>query len=82
WISGEEGKTLDAAAELLRTVEHIVRLVVGRARKSLPANEHVCQLTEKLTAQILGREFAEGLEAELRRTMQAVRSIFTRHIPA
>ncbi|MBS1849679.1 MAG: hypothetical protein JST79_02105 [Acidobacteria bacterium] len=82
WISGEEGKTLDAAAELLRTVEHIVRLVVGRARKSLPANEHACQLTEKLTAQILGREFAEGLEAELRQTMQAVRTIFSRYIPA
>jgi glutamate-ammonia-ligase adenylyltransferase len=82
WFNREEPKTLDAAAELLRTVEHIVRLVVGRARKSLPATEHARLITEKLTAQILGREFPEGLLGELELTQQTVRAIFQRYIPA
>ena len=62
-----DAAALDHAAELLRTVEHVVRLVVGRARKWLPATEHARQVTESLTAQILRREFPDGLEAELMR---------------
>jgi glutamate-ammonia-ligase adenylyltransferase len=69
---------LDHAAELLRTVEHGVRLVVGRARKWLPATEHARQVTEKLTSEILRREFPEGLEAELARTCGKVREIYGR----
>lgn len=59
---------LDHAAELLRTVEHVVRLVVGRARKWLPATEHALQVTERLCGRILGRAFPEGLDAELLRS--------------
>jgi glutamate-ammonia-ligase adenylyltransferase len=69
---------LDHAAELLRTVEHVVRLVVGRARKWLPATEHAQQVTERLTSEILRREFPEGLEAELVRTCVTVREIYQR----
>ncbi len=69
---------LDRAAELFRTVEHSVRLVVGKARKSLPATEHGRCATERLTARLLGCEFAGGLEAELARTMAEVRSIYER----
>jgi len=69
---------LQQSADLLRTAEHVVRLVVGRARKWLPATEHAQQVSEKLTARILGREFAAGLEAELERTNQEVREIYNR----
>jgi glutamate-ammonia-ligase adenylyltransferase len=72
---GDAG-VLDHAAELLRTVEHVARLVVGRAVKWLPATEHGRQVTEKLTGQILGREFAEGLESELEATFGRVRAIY------
>ncbi len=73
-----DAAALDHASELLRTVEHVVRLMVGRARKWLPATEHARQVTEKLTSQILRREFPQGLEAELARTCSEVRRIYER----
>ena len=69
---------LDHAAELARTVEHVTRLVVGRAGKWLPATEHGRKVAEKLTGQILEREFPDGLESELERTFAKVRSIYER----
>ncbi len=77
-LQKSDAATLDHAAELLRTVEHVVRLVVGRARKWLPATEHANQVTEKLVSQILGRDFPDGLEAELLQTCQTTREIFNR----
>jgi glutamate-ammonia-ligase adenylyltransferase len=68
--------TLDSAAELLRTLEHVVRLVVGRPRKSLPVAEQARETTERLTARFLGREFPGGLEAELVRSAQSVRQVY------
>ena len=67
---------LDHAAEFLRTVDHIVRLAVGRAHKWLPPTEHAREVTEKLTVEILKRPFADGLEAEMVRTLAEVRTIF------
>ncbi len=69
---------LDHAAELVRTVEHVARLVVGRAGKWLPATEHGRKVTESLTAQILERDFPDGLENELDRTFGQVREIYER----
>ena len=69
---------LDKAAELFRTVEHAVRLVVGKARKSLPATEYGRTATERLSARLLRREFDDGLEAELTRTFAEVRAIYER----
>jgi len=69
---------LDHAAEFLRTVDHIVRLVVGRPHKWLPATEHARQVTEHLTAEILKREFAHGVEAELLSTFSEVREVYER----
>ena len=77
WTRADAG-VLDHAAELLRTVEHVARLVVGRAVKWLPATEHGREVTEKLTGQILGREFPDGLESELDRTFGRVRAIYER----
>ncbi len=73
-----DAATLDHAAELLRTVDHIARLVVGRANKWLPATEHARQVTENLSAEILKRRFADGLEAELLRTFREVRQVYQR----
>ena len=67
---------LDHAAELLRTVEHVARLVVGRAVKWMPRTEHGRKVTERLTGQIMGREFPEGLEGELDGTFRKVRAIY------
>ena len=63
-------------AELLRTVEHVARLVVGRAVRWLPATEHGRKVTEKLTGQILERGFPQGLESELDGTFERVRAIY------
>ena len=73
-----DAAALDHAAELLRTVEHLVRLVTGRALKWLPATEHAKQMTEKLTSRILRQEFRQGLEAEILQTCGRVRRIYER----
>ena len=77
-LNKSDAGVLDHAAELLRTVEHVTRLVVGRAVRWLPATEHGRVVTEKLTGQILGRSFSDGLEGELDRTFVGVRAIYER----
>ena len=75
-LGREEAVTLDQAAELCRTVEHVLRLVVGRNTRWLPAAEHARQAAETLTSTILRRQFREGLEQELLVTFSAVRTIY------
>lgn len=77
-LGKSDAAALDHAAELLRTVEHFSRLVVGRAGKWVPATEHGRQITQKLVEQVLGREFPEGLEGELTHTFRKVREIYNR----
>ena len=77
-LEKSDAAELDHAAELFRTIEHIVRLAIGRARKWLPATEHAQQVTERLGSQILRREFPDGLEAELLQTSARVRAIYER----
>jgi glutamate-ammonia-ligase adenylyltransferase len=77
-LDKKDAAVLDHAAELCRTVEHVVRLVTGRNSRWLPAAEHARSATETLTAQILHREFPDGLEQELLRTFGEVRSIYDR----
>ena len=78
WLSDADCATLDHAAELLRTLEHVVRLVLGRPRKSLPATAHAREMTESLVSRMLGRELPRGLEAELAGLLQAVRAVYQR----
>ena len=78
WLQESDSAALDQAAEFFRTVEHAVRLVVGKARKSLPATEHGHCAAERLVTRLLRREFMGGLEAELARTMAEVRGIYDR----
>ncbi len=77
-LDKSDAGVLDHAAELLRTAEHVTRLVVGRAGKWLPATETGRKIAEKMTSQILGREFPGGLERELEQTCSKVRAIYER----
>jgi glutamate-ammonia-ligase adenylyltransferase len=70
--------TLDYAAELLRAVDHAVRLVSGRSRSTLPAAEHLRRCVEQLSARILDTEFAGSLSSELERTLGSVRGLYER----
>ena len=69
---------LDYAAELLRTVDHVIRLVSGRARKVLPTAEHARQTVEQLVADIMERRFDHGLESEMQRVFREVRELYNR----
>ena len=77
-LQKSEARALDHAGELLRTVEHVVRLVTGRTAKWLPSNEHARLAVETLAARMLSREFSDGLEEELNRTCGEVRAVFDR----
>jgi glutamate-ammonia-ligase adenylyltransferase len=77
-LSKADASELDHAAELLRTVEHAVRLVAGRAHKWLPPTEHARQVSEQFAGRILNRKFNEGLEAELKTVLAKTRTIFER----
>jgi len=81
-LSDDDCATLDAAAELLRTVGHVVRLVTGRSRKTLPMGDHPRRVCEQLVSRILGRTFREGLERELERTYRLVRPVFQKVLGA
>jgi len=77
-LAKEDAAALNHAAEFLRTLDHVVRLVEGRAHRWLPGRERAREHTEKLTVQILGRSFSRGLDAELMDTLQRVREIYAR----
>ena len=77
-LKKRDAAVLDHAAELCRTVEHVLRLVIGRNARWLPAAEHARHAAETLAAQVLRREFPDGLEQELLRTFAEVRSIYER----
>jgi glutamate-ammonia-ligase adenylyltransferase len=77
-LDKKDAALLDHAAELCRTVEHVLRLVVGRNTRWLPSAEHARAAVEKLTSQILHRDPPDGLEQELLHTFAQVRSIYDR----
>ena len=77
-LDKKDAALLDHAAELCRTVEHVLRLVVGRNTRWLPSAEHARHAAEKLTGQILHRDSPEGLERDLLRTFADVRIIYDR----
>ncbi len=64
------------AAGFLRTLEHAIRLVEGRNRKSLPGNPVALGNVEWILTRMLGRPLEGRLESELSRWMQLVRRRF------
>ncbi len=81
-LPADDAELLDRAAEFLRTLEHLVRIVTGRARKTLPLAGGARQAVEELAAKILRREFPEGLEGELDQTFRCVRRIYETQVTA
>jgi glutamine synthetase adenylyltransferase len=77
-LDKKDAALLDHVAELCRTVEHVLRLVVGRNTRWLPSADHARRATEKLTSQILHRDAPDGLEQDLLRTFSQVRGIYDR----
>jgi [glutamine synthetase] adenylyltransferase / [glutamine synthetase]-adenylyl-L-tyrosine phosphorylase len=77
-LEKRDAALLDHAAELCRTVEHVLRLVTGRNGRWLPSAEHARHAVETLASQILRRDFSDSLEQELLRTFSEVRSIYDR----
>lgn len=67
---------MERATVLYRTLDHVIRLVTGRARPELPEAEHAREATEKLVNRILEREPSHDLQAELEDTQSDIRRIF------
>jgi [glutamine synthetase] adenylyltransferase / [glutamine synthetase]-adenylyl-L-tyrosine phosphorylase len=67
---------LDEAAEFYRALEHAIRIVSGRARKTLPVGEHARSAVEELASRMLGRGLQGGVEAQLKRTLVATRDLY------
>jgi glutamate-ammonia-ligase adenylyltransferase len=77
-LEKRDAARLDHAAELLRTAEHVVRLVSGRTSKWLPKTEHARKATEKLVEKMLQQTSHRGLEVDLIETCVEVRGIYKR----
>ena len=77
-LDKKDAAILDHAAELCRTVEHMLRLVLGRNSRWLPAAEHPRYSVEMLTSRTLRRNFPDGLEPELLRTFSLARETYER----
>jgi [glutamine synthetase] adenylyltransferase / [glutamine synthetase]-adenylyl-L-tyrosine phosphorylase len=77
-LEKKDAARLDHAAELLRTAEHFVRLVVGRGGKWLPAADHARRVIADLTGRALERSFGDNLESELNGACIEVRGIYDR----
>ena len=77
-LSEADRVALDSAAELLRTVEHVIRLVLGRPRKWLPTAERARSKVEEVVNALLHRDQQGSLQAELDSIFGQTRLIFER----
>jgi glutamate-ammonia-ligase adenylyltransferase len=77
-LEREDAAKLDHAAELLRSTDHAVRLVTGRAQPWLPATEHARAMTAMVAGKILGRDYRESLESDSDAARSEVRSVYDR----
>jgi [glutamine synthetase] adenylyltransferase / [glutamine synthetase]-adenylyl-L-tyrosine phosphorylase len=66
----------EESALFLRTLEHLVRLVTGRARKWLPVAEHPRRSVQKLLWRVLGAESSFDPEMRLAEVMRQAREIY------
>jgi glutamate-ammonia-ligase adenylyltransferase len=77
-LQQDEFDMLAASAHLLRTLEHVVRLVSGRARKWLPVAEHPRRATQKLLWRMLAASDSFDPEMRLMELMRQTREIYSR----
>jgi glutamine synthetase adenylyltransferase len=78
-LDKEEYDSLRHAARCLRTVEHLVRLVTGRARKWLPVAEHPRRAVQKLLWRALDVGANFDPDTQLIQTLRQNREIYLRH---
>jgi glutamate-ammonia-ligase adenylyltransferase len=79
-LAPEQSDVLERAAIVLRTLDHVTRIVTGRARKWLPAAERPAQIVMQLAANMLATSPPE-LKAELPSVFRQVRSVFDELLP-
>jgi glutamine synthetase adenylyltransferase len=78
WISEEDARTLTAGAGFLRSLDHALRLITGKAAEGLPERVGSFEAVESLARQwgLVSRE--ESLAQRLRETHQQLRSAYGR----
>jgi glutamate-ammonia-ligase adenylyltransferase len=74
-LTEDEYDVLAESARFLRTVEHVIRLVSGRARKWIPLAEHPRRAVQKLLWRMLGAEDSFDPEMRLADVMRQTRRI-------
>ncbi len=77
-LGADEFDTLSESARFLRSFEHLVRLVTGRARKWMPAAAHPRRSVQKLLWRVLGAEDSFDVEMELAKVMRQTRDLWFR----
>ncbi|MGA7463485.1 MAG: hypothetical protein WBW69_24830, partial [Candidatus Korobacteraceae bacterium] len=77
-----ELERLTASAHFLRTLEHVTRLVTGRARKWLPVAEHPRRAVQKLLWKMLGADDSFDPEMQLTEMLRGTREVYQRHLQA
>jgi glutamate-ammonia-ligase adenylyltransferase len=78
-LKSGEFERLAQSALFLRTLEHLVRLVTGRARKWLPVAEHPRRSVQKLLWRVLDTEENFNAEMRLAEVMRPTREIYLKH---
>ena len=81
-LDPSEFEILSEGALFLRTLEHVVRLVTGRARKWLPVAAHPHRSVQKLLWRVLGAEDSFDPEMRLKEVLQQTRELYLKHQPA
>jgi glutamine synthetase adenylyltransferase len=79
-LENDDFEHLKANAHFLRTLEHLVRLVTGRARKWLPVADHPRRAMQKLLWRMLGADDSFDPEMRLAEVMRQTREIYSRAI--
>jgi glutamine synthetase adenylyltransferase len=72
----DEHEALAEAALFFRTLEHVVRLVTGRARKWLPVAEHPRRAVQKLLWRVLGADDSFDPEMRLAEVLSRNRHLY------
>ncbi len=78
-LTAEEFERLAESATFFRTLEHLVRLVTGRARKWLPVAEHPRRAVQKLLWRVLGADDSFDPEMRLAEVMRQTRELYRNH---
>jgi glutamate-ammonia-ligase adenylyltransferase len=79
-LPAEHFQRLSESARFLRTVEHIVRLVSGRARKWLPPAEHPRRSVQKLLWRNLQTNDSFDPEIRLVEIMRGTRELYAKYL--